>query len=73
MHKKIIKNNNLIKRILAYPAKKIKANPPPSHSTLNPETSSDSPLEKSKGVGLVSAKQEINQTNDKGRGKINHK
>jgi hypothetical protein len=27
--KKIIQNNNLIKRILAYSAEKIKANPPP--------------------------------------------
>jgi hypothetical protein len=36
--------------------------------------SSDSPSAKSKGVRLVSAKQEINQTNDKGRErKINHK
>jgi len=72
--KKIIQNNKLIKRILAYSAKKIKAKPPPPHSTLNPKTSSDSPSAKSKGVRLVSAKQEINQINDKGREKkINHK
>jgi len=38
------------------------------------ETSSDSPSAKSKGVPLVSDKQEINQTKDKGRErKINHK
>jgi len=48
------------------PPKKIKANPPPPYSTLNPETSSDSPSSKSKGVRFVSAKQEINQINDKG-------
>jgi hypothetical protein len=61
--------NNLINRMLAYSAKKIKAN-----STLNPETSSDSPSAKSKVVRLVSAKQEINQINDKGREiKIIHK
>ena len=55
--------------------KKTKANPPPPpYSTLNPETSPDSPSAKSKGVRLVSAKQEINQINDKGREKkINHK
>jgi len=39
-------NNSLIKRILAYSAKKIKANPPLPCSTLNPETSSDSPSAK---------------------------
>jgi hypothetical protein len=70
----MIQNNKLIKRILAHSAKKIKAKPPPSYSTLNPETSSDSPSAKSKGVRLVSAKQEIKQKNDKGREKkINHK
>ena len=54
--------------------KKIKANPPPPYSMLKPGTSSDSPSAKSKGVRLVSAKQEINQINDKGRErKINHK
>jgi hypothetical protein len=69
-----MQNNTLIKRILAYSAKKIKAKPPAPYSTLNPDTSSDSPSAKSKGVRLVSAKQEINQTNDKGREKkINHK
>ena len=51
------------------PPKKLKANPPPPYSTLNPETSSDSPSAKSKGVRFVSAKQEINQIKDKGREK----
>jgi hypothetical protein len=44
-----MQNNKLLKRILAYSAKKIKANPPSPYSTLNPETSSDSPSRKSKG------------------------
>lgn len=46
--------------ILMYSAKKIMANHPPIYSTLNPETSSDSPSAKSNGLRLVSAKQEIN-------------
>jgi len=48
-------------KILPYSAIKINANPTLPYSTLNPETSSDSPSAKSKGVRLVSAKQEINQ------------
>ena len=48
--KKIIQNNMLIKRILAYSAEKINANPPAPYSTLKPDTSSDSPSAKSKGV-----------------------
>jgi hypothetical protein len=51
-----MQNNKLIKRILAYSAKKIKANPLPPYATLKPETSSDSPPAKSKVVRLVSAK-----------------
>lgn len=50
-----------IKKILAYSAIKIKANPSLPYSMLNPDTNSDSPSAKSKGVRLVSAKQEINQ------------
>ena len=50
-----------IKKILAYSAIKIKANPNLPYSILNPDTNSDSPSAKSKGVRLVSAKQEINQ------------
>lgn len=42
-------------KILAYSARKIKTNPTEEYSILNPETSSDSPSEKSKGVRLVSA------------------
>ena len=48
----------LKKKILAYSAIKIKANPPDPYSILKPDTNSDSPSEKSKGVRLVSAKHE---------------
>jgi hypothetical protein len=51
---------NLIARILVYSAIKINANKPLLYSTLNPETSSDSPSAKSKGVRFVSAKLVIN-------------
>lgn len=47
--------------ILVYSAIKINANGPPLYSVLNPETSSDSPSEKSKGVRFVSAKAVANQ------------
>lgn len=53
--------NSLIIKILAYSAMKISANIPPLYSTLNPDTSSDSPSAKSNGVRLVSAKFVINQ------------
>ena len=59
---KIITDLNILKKkILAYSAIKIIANLPDPYSILKPETSSDSPSEKSKGVRLVSAKHEINQ------------
>jgi len=51
----------LITIIFIYSAIKIKAKFPPPYSTLNPETSSDSPSAKSKGVRLVSARMETNQ------------
>lgn len=53
--KKIIVNR-LIIRILAYSAIKINANLLLLYSTLNPDTSSDSPSAKSKGVRFVSAR-----------------
>ena len=58
-----------IKRILAYSAIKIKANPTAPYSMLNPETNSDSPSAKSKGVRLVSAKHDTNHIPTNG-GKI---
>lgn len=68
-----IQNIILMKIILEYSAKKIKANPLLLYSTLNPETNSDSPSEKSKGERLVSAIEDDNQQIDKGNIKnINH-
>ena len=64
--KKIRQNIILIKIILEYSAKKIKANPAPLYSTLNPETNSDSPSEKSNGDRFVSAIADEIQINDKG-------
>ena len=54
-------DNSLIIKMLAYSAIKISANIPPLYSTLNPDTSSDSPSAKSNGVRFVSAKLVINQ------------
>lgn len=46
-------------KILAYSARKKRANGPPAYSTLKPETSSDSPSVRSKGARFVSASVEI--------------
>lgn len=46
--------------MLAYSARKNRANGPPAYSTLKPDTSSDSPSVRSKGARLVSARVEIN-------------
>lgn len=71
--KNIVQNNILMNKILAYSAKKINAKPPPLYSTLKPDTNSDSPSAKSKGVRLVSAKEEANQHIPKGKQiKMNH-
>lgn len=59
-------DSKLIIKILAYSAMKIKANIPLLYSTLNPETSSDSPSAKSNGVRLVSARLVINHIIAKG-------
>jgi len=53
--------SNLIIRMFAYSAIKMRANIPPLYSTLNPDTSSDSPSAKSNGVRFVSARFVINQ------------
>lgn len=61
-----------IRRILAYSARKNRANGPPAYSTLKPETSSDSPSVRSKGARLVSARVEIYHIAARGQvGKIN--
>jgi hypothetical protein len=57
---------HLINKILAYSAIKISANPPLLYSILNPDTSSDSPSARSKGVRLVSASLEANHIKAKG-------
>jgi hypothetical protein len=59
--------NRLIIRMLAYSAMKIRANMAPPYSTLNPDTSSDSPSAKSNGVRFVSARFVINHIIDRGR------
>ena len=61
--------NNLITKIFKYSAIKIKAKVALLYSVLNPETSSDSPSAKSKGVRLVSAKVVVNQIINKGKHK----
>lgn len=63
---KITLVNSLITRIFAYSAMKIRANNPALYSTLNPDTSSDSPSAKSNGVRFVSARLVMNQTTARG-------
>jgi len=70
--KNLIKNkelNKLIIKIFKYSAIKIKAKVKLLYSVLKPETSSDSPSAKSKGVRLVSAKVVVNQIKNKGKNK----
>jgi len=54
-------DRTFIKMMFEYSARKNKAKGPPAYSTLNPETSSDSPSVRSKGVRFVSAKVETYQ------------
>lgn len=71
--RKITTNKVLMNKILAYSAIKIRAKPPLLYSVLKPETSSDSPSAKSKGVRLVSAKHEAHQIILRGMvNQINH-
>lgn len=59
--------------MLAYSARKKRANGPPAYSTLKPETSSDSPSVRSNGARLVSARVEMNHIMARGHdGKISH-
>jgi uncharacterized membrane protein YcgQ (UPF0703/DUF1980 family) len=64
---KKITDKSLIIKMLAYSAIKIRANIPLLYSTLNPDTSSDSPSAKSKGVRFVSAKLVINHIIERGK------
>jgi hypothetical protein len=62
----------LKKIIIPYSQMKIRENNPPLYSTLNPETNSLSPSEKSKGVRLLSARQtNIQARRRKGKKKPN--
>jgi hypothetical protein len=54
--KKIVVVSAENSKIIAYSLRKIRINPVAPYSILKPETSSDSPSEKSNGVRLVSAK-----------------
>lgn len=57
---KITAVNKLIAKMFMYSAIKIRANGPLPYSILKPDTSSDSPSAKSKGVRFVSARLVIN-------------
>lgn len=54
-----IADSVFMSKMLAYSARKNNAKGPPAYSTLNPETSSDSPSVRSKGARLVSASVEV--------------
>lgn len=59
--------------MLAYSARKNKANGPPAYSTLKPETNSDSPSVRSKGARFVSASVEMYHMAANGQaGSISH-
>lgn len=64
---KKMEENKLIIKILVYSAIKIIAKVPLLYSVLKPETSSDSPSAKSKGVRFVSARVVVNHTRNKGK------
>lgn len=66
-----IENRILMRMILAYSAINSKANPNLPYSILNPDTSSDSPSAKSKGVRFVSARQEMSQIIHMGANNVN--
>lgn len=61
------KHDNLISKMLVYSAQKINAKSPAPYAILKPDTNSDSPSAKSNGVRLVSAKQEVNHTKERGK------
>lgn len=72
--KKMVVEKVFINKMLAYSARKKRANGPAAYSTLKPETSSDSPSVRSNGVRLVSASVETNHIKARGhRGTISHK
>lgn len=56
----IVVDRVFIIKMLVYSARNSSANGPAENSTLNPETSSDSPSVKSNGDRLVSARVDVN-------------
>lgn len=71
--RKIVVVKAFIIIIFIYSAIKNRANGPAAYSTLNPDTSSDSPSAKSNGARLVSARVEINHIMANGHvGMISH-
>lgn len=64
---KIVQVRKLIAKIFVYSAMKIRANIPALNSILKPDTSSDSPSARSKGVRLVSARLVINHKMEIGK------
>lgn len=71
INSKVVRNLRNI--IIPYSLIKTKANKPPPYSTLNPDTSSDSPSARSKGVRLASAMQSKSHTKNNGaQMHINH-
>ena len=60
-HIKKIEENKFINKMFIYSAIKINAKVTPLYSVLKPDTNSDSPSAKSKGVRLVSARVLVNQ------------
>lgn len=70
----IVAERVFIRRMLVYSARNRSANGLAENSTLNPETSSDSPSVKSKGDRLVSARVEVNHIMVRGQdGSSNHR
>jgi len=65
--KKIRPLNNLINSILTYSPIKQPEKEKPEYSVLNPDTNSDSPSEKSKGLRFDSASIQIIQINKTGK------
>lgn len=71
--RKSVAERVFMRRILAYSARKNRANGPPAYSTLKPETSSDSPSVRSKGARFVSARVEMYHIAARGQaGTISH-
>lgn len=65
--KKVTTVRMAIIKIWIYSPIKMRAKPPALYSMLNPETSSDSPSARSKGVRFNSARMEMNHRGIRGR------